>query len=119
MSVPAIEDMASLGQSRVFLLGENRDVSATLALTAVSFNILDVLGVRPAAGRGFSRADALARAGVGMITYEAWEGRSADEFVAYMNKFKTAGTDIGTAMTNASTALTNVATALNRLVEAA
>lgn len=43
---------------------------------------------------------------------EAWEGRSADEFVAYMNKFKTAGADIGTAMTDASTALTNVATAL-------
>jgi WXG100 family type VII secretion target len=43
---------------------------------------------------------------------EAWEGRSADEFVAYMTKFKTAGTDIGTAMTDASSALTNVATAL-------
>ncbi|MGB3442957.1 MAG: WXG100 family type VII secretion target [Actinophytocola sp.] len=43
---------------------------------------------------------------------EAWEGSSADAFVAYMNKFKTAGTDIGTAMTDASTALTNVATAL-------
>jgi WXG100 family type VII secretion target len=43
---------------------------------------------------------------------EAWEGRSADEFVAYMTKFRTAGTDIGTAMTDASTALTNVATAL-------
>lgn len=43
---------------------------------------------------------------------EAWEGRSADEFVAYMNKFKTAGSDIGTAMTDAATALDDVATAL-------
>ncbi|MBB4906527.1 WXG100 family type VII secretion target [Actinophytocola algeriensis] len=43
---------------------------------------------------------------------EAWEGRSADEFVAYMTRFRTAGTDIGTAMTDASTALTSVATAL-------
>lgn len=43
---------------------------------------------------------------------EAWEGRSADEFVAYMGRFAKAGTDIGTAMSNAATALTNVATAL-------
>lgn len=42
----------------------------------------------------------------------AWEGASADGFVAYMNKFKSAGTDIGTAMSNAATALTNVATAI-------
>jgi len=42
----------------------------------------------------------------------AWEGRSADEFVAYMNKFKTAGADIGTAMSNAATALTNAAGAI-------
>ncbi|MCA1655008.1 MAG: transglycosylase SLT domain-containing protein [Pseudonocardiaceae bacterium] len=43
---------------------------------------------------------------------EAWEGASADAFVGYMNKFRTAGVDIGTALTNAATALTNVATAL-------
>lgn len=42
----------------------------------------------------------------------AWEGRSADQFVAYMNKFKTAGTDVGTAMTDAAGALNDVATAL-------
>jgi WXG100 family type VII secretion target len=42
----------------------------------------------------------------------AWEGSSADGFVAYMNKFKTAGADVGTAMTEAATALTNVATAI-------
>jgi uncharacterized protein YukE len=42
----------------------------------------------------------------------AWEGHSADEFVAYMNKFKAAGADVGTAMSNAATALTDVANAL-------
>jgi uncharacterized protein YukE len=42
----------------------------------------------------------------------AWEGTSADEFVGYMNKFKTAGSDVGTAMSNAATALTNVAGAI-------
>jgi WXG100 family type VII secretion target len=42
----------------------------------------------------------------------AWEGSSADEFVDYMNRFKTAGSDIGTAMSNAATALTNAATAI-------
>ncbi len=42
----------------------------------------------------------------------AWEGSSADGFVAYMNKFKTAGTDVGTAMTDAATALTDVANAI-------
>lgn len=42
----------------------------------------------------------------------AWEGASADAFVAYMNKFKTAGGDVGTAMSNAATALTNAATAI-------
>jgi WXG100 family type VII secretion target len=42
----------------------------------------------------------------------AWEGASADAFVAYMGRFKTAGADIGTAMSNAATALTNVANAI-------
>lgn len=42
----------------------------------------------------------------------AWEGTSADQFVAYMNKFGKAGTDIGTSMTQAAGALTKVADAL-------
>jgi uncharacterized protein YukE len=42
----------------------------------------------------------------------AWEGADADAFVAYMGKFKKAGSDIGTAMSNAATALTNVANAI-------
>lgn len=42
----------------------------------------------------------------------AWEGPDADAFVGYMNRFKTAGTDIGTAMTNAADALNDVAEAI-------
>jgi WXG100 family type VII secretion target len=43
---------------------------------------------------------------------ERWEGTSADQFVGYMGRFKSAGADIGTAMQNAATALTNVANAI-------
>ncbi len=42
----------------------------------------------------------------------AWEGTSADQFVAYMGKFGKAGTDIGTSMTQAADALTRVADAI-------
>lgn len=56
--------------------------------------------------------DASAVAGSVTTLDAAWEGHSADEFVAYMNKFKTAGADIGTAMSDAATALTNAATAI-------
>ncbi|HEX6356784.1 transglycosylase SLT domain-containing protein [Actinophytocola sp.] len=48
-----------------------------------------------------------------VITLDAaWEGSSADGFVNYMNRFKTAGSDIGTAMTNAANALTGAANAI-------
>ena len=42
----------------------------------------------------------------------AWEGGSADQFVAYMDKFGKAGTDISTSMTQAAGALTKVAEAI-------
>jgi WXG100 family type VII secretion target len=70
-------------------------------------------------------ASKLSMAGTNLSTYSgevtksvttldgAWEGASADNFVAYMNKFKTAGTDIGTSLTDAATALTNAATAIS------
>jgi WXG100 family type VII secretion target len=70
-------------------------------------------------------ASKLTMAGTNLSTYSgevtksvttldgAWEGQSADGFVTYMGKFKTAGTDIGTALTNAGTALTNAATAIS------
>jgi WXG100 family type VII secretion target len=43
----------------------------------------------------------------------AWEGTSADAFVAYMGKFAKAGTDLGTAMNDAATALGDVADAID------
>jgi uncharacterized protein YukE len=43
----------------------------------------------------------------------AWEGSSADAFVAYMGKFAKASTDIGTAMSDAATALGDVAEAID------
>jgi uncharacterized protein YukE len=42
----------------------------------------------------------------------AWEGGSADQFVAYMDRFAKAGTDVGTSMTQAAQALTTVADAI-------
>ncbi|HEV2782011.1 MAG TPA: transglycosylase SLT domain-containing protein [Actinophytocola sp.] len=44
---------------------------------------------------------------------DAWQGASADQFVAYMDRFARAGTDIGTAMTQAAEALNGVAEAIN------
>jgi uncharacterized protein YukE len=43
----------------------------------------------------------------------AWQGMSADQFVAYMDRFGKAGTDIGTSMTQAADALTKVAEAID------
>jgi len=43
----------------------------------------------------------------------AWEGSSADAFVAYMGTFAKAGTDIGTGMSDAATALGDVAEAID------
>jgi uncharacterized protein YukE len=42
----------------------------------------------------------------------AWQGSSADQFVAYMSQFGKAGTDVGTSMTQAAEALTTVADAI-------
>lgn len=43
----------------------------------------------------------------------AWEGSSADAFVAYMGKFAKAGSDLGTAMSDAATALGDAAEAID------
>ncbi|HWM05734.1 MAG TPA: transglycosylase SLT domain-containing protein [Actinophytocola sp.] len=43
----------------------------------------------------------------------AWEGTSADAFVAYLGRFAKAGTDISTAMTEAAGALDDVAGAID------
>jgi uncharacterized protein YukE len=43
----------------------------------------------------------------------AWEGASADQFVAYMDSFTKAGTDIGDAMNKAAAAVHKAATAID------
>jgi len=51
----------------------------TLLLAQMSYNALDVLGVRPFAGRGFTREDAISnRPGV-LLTYEVWQSRFAGQ----------------------------------------
>jgi uncharacterized protein YukE len=52
--------------------------------------------------------------GKGVTTLDAaWEGSSADAFVAYMGTFGKAGTDIGTSASDAATALGDVAQAID------
>lgn len=73
--VPAIEDMAyvsSFPPSPFVIPG---DGGPRLSLSEASFNILDVLGVNVVVGRGFTRADAEARAPLALITHETWTSR--------------------------------------------
>ena len=72
--VAAIEDMGFAGFTSAHALGAEPD-APTLALTEVSYNLLDVLGVAPVAGRGFLREDAEQKRGVVMITDESWRSR--------------------------------------------
>jgi predicted permease len=50
---------------------------ASIRLTEATYQLLDVLGVRPVLGRNFVRDDASAKARVAMIRYEAWQQRFA------------------------------------------
>lgn len=72
--VAAVEDMGFAGFTSPHALGPEPD-APTLALTEVSYNLLDVLGVAPVAGRGFLREDAEQKRGVAMITDESWRSR--------------------------------------------
>jgi predicted permease len=71
-SVSAIEAMGFAGFTYRYAIGREPGTAATLGLTEVSFNLLDVLGTVPVLGRGFQRQDAAAKNGVAIITYEAW-----------------------------------------------
>ena len=73
--VPAIEDMAyvsSFPASPMVIPGE---AGPRLSFSEASFNVLDVLGTSVVVGRGFTRADAEARAPLALITYETWTSR--------------------------------------------
>ena len=72
LGVPAFEDMAYVGFTDGYWAGNDPQA---LLLTEASYNLLDVVGATPAAGRGFLREDAEQKRAVAMITYEAWQSR--------------------------------------------
>ncbi len=73
--VPAIEDMAYVSSfpASPFVIPD--DGGPRLSLSEASFNVLDVLGTSVVVGRGFTRADAEARAPLALLTYETWMSR--------------------------------------------
>lgn len=73
--LPGIEDMASVALGSGFRAATEPATAPTLTLTDVTYNLLDVLGVWPVLGRGFSRADAEGRRAVAMLSHEVWVAR--------------------------------------------
>lgn len=75
------ERLTSLSSVAVFENGYETPVvlpggrPALLAEGTIGFGFLDVLGVRPAVGRGFTQGEHGSDAPVVMITHEVWEGR--------------------------------------------
>lgn len=68
-----IVDLAIVGQAVSH--ASDVDGAQTLLFALASYNALEVLGVRPFAGRGFTREDATSkRIGV-LLTYETWQSR--------------------------------------------
>jgi predicted permease len=80
-TLAGIEDMAYAGFTFGHAIGTDPDAPATLGLTEVSYNLLEVLGTVPVLGRPFSLDDLRTKRNVAMITFEAWQsklGGSAD-----------------------------------------
>ncbi len=72
------QGVAVAGQaSRVVVGPANED--ATIRLAEATYQLLGVLGVRPALGRSFTREDASSKARVAMIRYETWQQRFAGQ----------------------------------------
>jgi predicted permease len=71
--LPGVEDMASAGFTTNYAISERP--GDTVALTDVSYNLLDVLGAVPALGRGFQRDDVVAGRDVAMVSHETWHSR--------------------------------------------
>ena len=74
-SIPAVVDFGYAGNTRSYYL-EGPD-NPPLRLTDSSFNLLEVLRVSPALGRGFNRDDALARRRLVLLRDEVWRSRYA------------------------------------------
>jgi predicted permease len=80
--VPAIEDIAYVSSFPPSRLAVEGHAGPPLVMSAATYNIFDVLGLRVARGRGFSRADAEARQAIAVLTYETWQARfGGDESV--------------------------------------
>jgi predicted permease len=75
-----IADLAYAGLSRPYYLSSLDEVP--LRLTDASFNVLDVLGVRPALGRSFTRDDAGSRRRLALLRQEAWRRRFGGDTAA-------------------------------------
>ena len=73
--VPAIEDRAYVSSFPASPFVIPGDGGPRLSLSEASFNVLDVLGTSVVVGRGFTRADAEARAPLALITHETWTSR--------------------------------------------
>jgi predicted permease len=68
--------VAVTGQANRFVIDPaNEDDS--IRLTEATYQLLDVLGVRPVLGRNFVRDDAIAKARVALIRNETWQQRFA------------------------------------------
>ncbi len=72
-SVSAIEDLAYAGASRSYYL--EGPENSPIRLTDASFNVLDVLGVAPVAGRKFTREDAVSKLRLVLLRQETWTSR--------------------------------------------
>ena len=68
--------VAVTGQASRFGIDPTNE-DATIRLTEATYQLLDVLGVRPVLGRNFVRGDATAKARVAMIRYETWQQQFA------------------------------------------
>lgn len=71
-----VEDLAFAGMPLSAFNVEGPD-GEPLRLTDVSYNLLDVLGVRPILGQGFARQDAIDRTRVAIIFHDTWRSRFA------------------------------------------
>ena len=70
------QGVAVTGQASRFTIDPTNE-DATIRLTEATYQLLDVLGVRPVLGRNFVRDDASAKARLAMIRYETWQQRFA------------------------------------------
>jgi predicted permease len=80
-TLAGLDDMAYAGFTYGHASGTDPQATATLGLTEASYNLLDVVGVRPVLGRAFTEDDVNAKRHVAMLAFDVWQaqfGGSAD-----------------------------------------